>query len=75
MGNLLAASVYFISVCDGGVCGEKCPRQGSALTVWPLLPLTLLLFVDGSSCHTLAITKAGPSLCLPLHRNQWAILH
>lgn len=39
-----------------------------------LIPPTLL-FIDGGSCRSHVITKAWLLLCLPLHRNHWAILH
>lgn len=64
-----------MAVCKGCV---RC------LCVWRLIvrtplsgrvpPLTRLLFADGGSCHTPAMTKeALRSLRFPLHRNQWAI--
>lgn len=41
----------------------------------PPFPPNTLLFIDGGSCHSHAITKGWLLVCLPLHRNHWAILH
>lgn len=41
----------------------------------PNNPPTLYCLLMGGSCHSRAITKGWLLVCLPLHRNHWAILH